>query len=269
MKTEASSIRPIYRGLLLTTLSTLMYQLVLTRIFSVTMFYHFSFMAVSITMFGMTVGAIIVYLAKSCFPNHLAQKRMGQFSLLFAALIVGTFFTHLSIPFVMKMKLIPLWSVAVNYFILSLPFVASGITVSIALTQFPERIGKLYAVDLIGAGLGCLATVVVLNYIDAPTLVLIIALVAALGGISYLDKNSSKVQRYMGYSLTSAIFLLTLFCVYSSYKGSPQINLTWVKGKEEVRPLYEKWNAFSRIAVWDNDGFPDGWGISSRYLNTK
>ena len=46
-----------FAGLFLVTLSTLTYQLLLTRTFSVTMYYHFAFVAISVTMFGMAVGA--------------------------------------------------------------------------------------------------------------------------------------------------------------------------------------------------------------------
>ena len=52
-----------YAGLFLIALSTLMYEILLTRIFSVTMWYHFAFVAISVAMFGMTAGALIVYLA--------------------------------------------------------------------------------------------------------------------------------------------------------------------------------------------------------------
>jgi hypothetical protein len=51
-----------YAGLFLITLATLMHEILLTRIFSVMMWYHFAFMAISVAMFGMTVGAIVVYL---------------------------------------------------------------------------------------------------------------------------------------------------------------------------------------------------------------
>ena len=46
----------VYGGLFFTTLSTLMYEILLTRIFSVTMWYHFAFVAVSLALFGLTVG---------------------------------------------------------------------------------------------------------------------------------------------------------------------------------------------------------------------
>ena len=50
--------RQIYAGLFLVALATMMYEILLTRIFSVTMWYHFAFMAISLAMFGMTLGTI-------------------------------------------------------------------------------------------------------------------------------------------------------------------------------------------------------------------
>src|SRR5215203_3366045 len=59
-------------GLAFVALSTLMYEVLLTRIFSVTTWYHFAFVAISVAMFGMTVGALIVYLRPSWFPLERA-----------------------------------------------------------------------------------------------------------------------------------------------------------------------------------------------------
>ena len=47
-----------YAGLFLTTLSLLQLELFLTRIFSVTMWYHFAFMAISLAMFGLAKYAL-------------------------------------------------------------------------------------------------------------------------------------------------------------------------------------------------------------------
>ena len=47
-----------YLGLFLVTLATLAYQILLTRIFSVTIWYHFAFLAISIAMLGMTMPDI-------------------------------------------------------------------------------------------------------------------------------------------------------------------------------------------------------------------
>ena len=72
MNAETRIEKQTYIGLFMVTLATLMYELLLTRIFSVTMWYHFAFMAVSIALFGMTVGAIVVYLL----PKHFMQETL-------------------------------------------------------------------------------------------------------------------------------------------------------------------------------------------------
>ena len=67
MIAEGRPPREAYVGLFFVALATLMYEILLTRIFSVTMLYHFAFVALSVAMFGMTVGALLVYLLPRLF----------------------------------------------------------------------------------------------------------------------------------------------------------------------------------------------------------
>ena len=145
-----------FAGLFLVTLSTLTYQLLLTRTFSVTMYYHFAFVAISVTMFGMAVGAIAVYLRPALFVPERVTPQLTIGSALFAVTIVISYLTHLSIPFLIEPSLVSVYALSLTYAALSIPFVMSGIVVSLALTRFPQQIGPLYAADLTGAAAGCL-----------------------------------------------------------------------------------------------------------------
>src|SRR5438477_3955964 len=69
-----------YIGLFLTTLSLLQFELFLTRIFSVTMWYHFAFMAISLAMFGLAAGAVLV----EVLPKRSANETLARTALLFA-----------------------------------------------------------------------------------------------------------------------------------------------------------------------------------------
>src|SRR4051795_5027582 len=80
--------RGSYIGLFMVALATLMYEILLARIFSVTMLYHFSFVALSVAMFGMTVGALIVYLSPSIFTPARLQWWLAVAALLFPIVIV-------------------------------------------------------------------------------------------------------------------------------------------------------------------------------------
>ncbi len=93
----ASVSRNTYIGIFLVALSTLMYEILLTRIFSVTMGYHFAFMAVSLAMFGMTVGAIIVYIFPKKFPQENINAILSKNAFYFSILTLLSFIIHILI----------------------------------------------------------------------------------------------------------------------------------------------------------------------------
>ena len=67
-----------YVGLLLLCASTLMYEIILTRLLSVTCWYYLAFVSVSMAMFGMTAGALAVQLRSEWFPGNLIRRRLSQ-----------------------------------------------------------------------------------------------------------------------------------------------------------------------------------------------
>ena len=109
MTPESQSLRAgrrTFAGLFLVTLSTLTYQLLLTRTFSVTMYYHFAFVAISVTMFGMAVGALAVFLRPAAFAPARVTRGLAMSSAAFAIAIVLSYLTHLVIPFFLEASLV-------------------------------------------------------------------------------------------------------------------------------------------------------------------
>jgi hypothetical protein len=74
---NASRERGMLPALFFVALATVMFEVLLTRIFSLTMWFHFAFMAISIAMFGLTVGALMVYLWPHRWPARWAAARCG------------------------------------------------------------------------------------------------------------------------------------------------------------------------------------------------
>jgi predicted membrane-bound spermidine synthase/MFS family permease len=258
-----------FAGLFLVTLSTLMYETLLTRIFSVTMWYHFAFVAISVALFGMTVGALIVYLMPSHFPVGRTNERLIQSSLLFGVSIVLSFLTQLAIPFVPKWSIAGVYSVATLYFVIAIPFIFSGIFVCLALTRFPQQVSRLYAADLVGAAVGAVALVWLLGMVDAPSAVVVVAILPAVASLWLAQAGKHERMFWLGL-FTAALFLgfgFTNALLFARH--DPLLRLTWVgKGEsvpvyEESSPDYERWNAFSRIRIDRRPGFvPMGWGLS-------
>lgn len=259
-------------GLFLITLSTLMYQNLLSRVFSMTMWYHFAFMAISIALFGMTVGALIVYLMPKYFTVERARYHLALSSLLFSITIVFSFLTHLSLPFNTENNIIStvpgIFTIVLTYTVISIPFIFSGICTTITLTRFTGQISRLYAFDLVGSALGCVVLLYVFKITDGPTAVIVVAVLAALGAVMF--SLHERMPRILKTSLwTMGIFTALAFGnTLLVYNQSSPLRLIYVRGHIESRPLYEKWNSFSRIAIAGNPQRltpPDGWGISSTY----
>src|SRR3954452_7176235 len=174
-----------YASLFLVALATLTYEVLLTRIFSVTMYYHFAFVAVSVALFGMTLGAVLVYVLPGWFRPESARRAMAVNALLFGVTTVLTFVAHLKLEYTSLANpatASPL-SFAGTYALISIPFVFSGIAVCLALTRFPRQVSRLYAADLAGAALGCILFILALRLTDGPTAVLIVATLAILAAI--------------------------------------------------------------------------------------
>ena len=191
--------RHTYVGIFFVALATLMYEILLTRIFSVTMLYHFAFVALSIAMFGMTAGALIVYLAPSFFSPRLLPYRLAASAVLFPVAIVLSFMTELSIPFRVQTSVIELYAIAFTYVVIAVPFVVSGVVICLVLTGFPRRVSRLYAADLAGGALGCVLLVGVIGWSDGPTAVLWVAFFASIGGVAFaLDGRVGRIAPRVG-----------------------------------------------------------------------
>ena len=258
-----------YVALFLVTMATLMFEITLTRIFSATTWYHFAFMAISIAMFGMTAGSIVVYLFPKFFNQEKANYHMSMSSLLFCITIISSFLLYLYNPIGFKSSNSGLQSVIFNFISISIPFFFSGICVSTALTKFPRFLCKLYAVDLAGAALGCIAFIIVLNLTDGPTTIFITAFLALIASIIFFEFENSSINARKILS-TFAVLLAAFISInlVKSYQQDPVIKMFWGKGKISHDKLYEKWNSFSYIQVVNPDikSIPAGYGLSEKSI---
>jgi hypothetical protein len=238
-----------YAGLFLVTLSTLMLEIALTRIFSVTMWYHFAFVAISVGLFGTTAGALIVHLLPSRFEEADVKRHLSTWALRFGVAVAACFAIQLAIPFTPRMTVGGIASVVATCLVVSVPFVCSGVVVCLALTRFPQRVNRLYACDLVGAGLGCVLFVGLLSWFDGPSLVVLIAAIAAVGSSAFaLDAG-----RRRGIALAGlAAMVLGGFAVVNTVlhqDGRPLLRIIWAKETRDPDHDYERWNAFSRLTV--------------------
>lgn len=327
MKSENTAGARTYGGLLMVTLATLMQEILLTRIFSVTMWYHFVFLAISVAMFGLTLGGLLVYLGPQYFTGQHAkgriaragwmfagvtivlialyvwyhlfspafmvavfglavgglvwgdlapqflrseevEKHLSAAALGFAATTVVSLLVYLRLPPVFNLTVLGILNMVTILGVISVPFIFSGIAVCLALTKFPQRVAQLYAADLIGAAAGCILIVYILRFIDAPTAVILSAVMAGVGALLFAlgDPTSWLCRRSMW--CTGLIAVICVLNAVLASKQMPMLGVAWMNAESADRPIYEKWNSFSRVVV---EGDPNAtyepffWGVSPTY----
>ena len=257
-----------YAGLLLVTLATLMDEILLTRIFSVVTWYHFAFIAISVAMLGMTLGAVLVYAGRGFFSEARTRLHLAQAALLFALSLAACFLIQVRIPFSTDLTPGAILGDLAIFLLSAVPFVFSGVCVCLALTRFPGQVGRLYAVDLAGASVACVAVIVLLKVADGPTAIIAVSAVAAAGAFCFA-LDAGRPGRWTAWAAVGAALALAGLALLNAFlqkTQAPLVRLISVKGALEGRPLYEKWNSFSRIRVRPSPtANPLGWGLSPAF----
>jgi len=256
-----SQERGLAGALFLVTLATVMFQVLLTRIFSLTMWYHFAFMAISMAMFGMTVGALAVFLRPAAWSDAALLPGMGRSALLFAVSMVAVILLHTF--FYVPNPAVTVLPLGITFTAAAVPFVFSGIFVCLALTRFPSRLGQLYAVDLAGAATGCLFVVAALHWLDGVGAVLACATLAALAAVLLLRGRPRHLATLVTLVLAATTAWTGMHLARYDVAAFP---IRYIKFAPQQEIEYERWNSFSRIAVMKpNQWDVPAWSLSSAF----
>jgi len=237
-------------GVFLVSLSNLMLELMLTRICSVVMYYHFAFLTVSLALLGISVSGICVYLFARWFPPERATFQASLFSLLFAFSILLALAATLLMPFKVEASLGSVTTpmglrLILVLLAMALPFAFAGFCLSIVLKHFAGQVSRIYFMDLVGAGLGCILLIPVLNLFGGVTAVILIAVLACLAAAVFAWTAGHKRWVYLATTLGLALV------AFAAFNADARIlRIRFAKGLAENEPVYEKWNSFSRVAVF-------------------
>ncbi|HEY2137198.1 MAG TPA: hypothetical protein VGH49_15005 [Xanthobacteraceae bacterium] len=258
-------IRPrYYFAIFALACATLSYQILITRFFSVMLYYHFAFAAISLAMLGLTRGAMAVYGD----PVRYAPERVGvefaRHATWFAISGVGAMIAFLCLPLVIPGDWLPT-ALAVMTVAFVWPFTEGGVCVTLLLTRLPYGGGWLYAADLMGAGLGCLGLILALLVVDPVSATLWIGALSAAAG--WLVVHDSGDVRGLRLSRTVALTLVVVAATHTglAVSGNTHLGVFWAKGHQQTGTLFERWNTYSRVRVRPlGETPPFGWGFAHR-----
>ena len=231
----------VYLGVAFTTLSTLILELSLTRIFSVVFFYHFAFLAISIALFGLGVGGVFSYV--------IAGWRGNIYFKLGTLAVINSFVVVLCLVFILSRTVMDKRALVAVFFASALPFFFSGTVVSLAVAEAIQRVDRVYFFDLLGAAGGCLALVPLLNHFGGPNTVLATSVLFAVSAAIWYNLAGTLRGRVAAVALALGFVALIVY----NWKLHP-IDIHYAKGMQIRKEQFVQWNSFSRIGLANNPG---------------
>ena len=230
-------------GLGLTSFAALLLELALTRLFSVVLFYHFAFLAISIALLGLGAGGVFAYLAKRRLAQVPTRKLAHRLCMANAALIVVVLEIVLHVPVALNVSAQNFLRLTALYLTAAVPFFLTGLLFSVVFARETKRISRLYGADLCGGALACLAIVPLLNWVGGPNAILGASLSLGVAAMIWAEPGSSRRNAGL-----LAIVLAAL--IAANYSGR-LIDVVYAKGmfRDPAWVEFARWNALSRVEV--------------------
>jgi spermidine synthase len=235
--------RTLLAGLGLTSFAALLLELALTRLFSVVLFYHFAFLAISIALLGLGAGGVFAYLLKSRLARFPTRTMAARLCMVNATLVLAVLEVVLHVPVALTVTGKNFLHLSVLYLAAALPFFLTGLLFSMVFARETWRVSRLYGADLSGGALACLAVVPLLNWVGGPNTILVAAAVMAAAGVIWA--TSSRVR-----SLAGGQAVLFLILIAANHSNG-LIDVVYAKGlfRDPAWVEFARWNALSRVEV--------------------
>ena len=255
----------LYIGIYLTSLSTLLFEISLTRIFSIAQWYHFAFMVVSMALLGYGISGTFLML----FPSILKRDTytlLSNSALLFAISSPLAYIISNQIafdPIKIAWDSMQIIYILFYYILFSIPFFFSGMTISIAISKFSEKVHRIYFSDLLGAGSGCIISLFIFFLFGASNAVAVASISGILASAFFYLKKKGVPYRFFLIAIPLSIIIFSptfMEIAISPYKG-----LSSALRYPDAKTIKTKWDSISRVDVIKSGAVRFAPGLSLKF----
>jgi len=237
--------------------TALAYEVLLMRLFSIIQWHHFAYMMISLALLGYGVSGAFLMLLQRPLLQRFATSYIINLAL-FGISSVGCFLIAQRIPFNAEEVL---WDarqtvwLLYTYLLLALPFFFAANAIGLALIHYRTRLARIYAADLLGAGLGSIG-ILLLLFVVLP--------VQALTGLGLLGIGAALLAvRELRQRLTTAALLLPLAAAllllpasWSSLEMSPYKSLSQTLRVKDTRVVAQHSSPLGLLSVLESPAIP-------------
>ncbi|MBW2315788.1 MAG: hypothetical protein JRH10_16560 [Deltaproteobacteria bacterium] len=254
MRAEASH----HVGIFLIAAAVLMLEVALTRIFSVMLWNHYTFLVISTALLGFGTAGSIAAISKFDDSAEATRRFLALHCTLFgvATIVCVMLVTRLDVE---PAKILADRSNALKmvamYLLSATPFFFAGLAICRLFTLHAAQINTLYFADLVGAGIGAMAMPFLLENIGAPTTVVLACATGTAAAVAF----AGGAGRWLHGGAAAGFLALSAFVLSAD---------PWVVHPPMSKPLrlledkilHSQWSLHARIDVLETRKIPLNFG---------
>jgi hypothetical protein len=160
-------------------LSSIAFEILLARIFSIGQWNHLSFMVISMALFGFAVSGVVTQLwsmsPNFSLPRLSSDRAISLCSNLYCGSIVMALLTLNRLPldyFRLTLETVQIGYLLLSYLSAAIPFFFAGFVISAAYASIPQQAGWVYFTSMSGSAVGAVVPALLLPFLDEGALVI-------------------------------------------------------------------------------------------------
>ncbi len=239
--------------------AVLAYEVLLIRLFAIVQWHHFAYMAISIALLGFGASGTFLFLAQGWLRRRFTVAFVVN-AAAFGFSGIAAFALAQRLPFnALEVMWEPrqLLFLLVLYLLFTVPFFAGGNCIGLAFAHFGTHIGRIYAFNLGGSGLGALGLIGLLHLATPEeSLRLIAGLGLAAAGLAAL---SADRHRHVAAAVLAAAAVLVPLATPSSWTAlrlSPYKGLSMALAVPGAKVLSQSSGPLGLLTLVDNAKIP-------------
>lgn len=178
-------------------MATLMFELLVNKALSFSTWGSLGYMIIGSAIFGFSIAgvAIAIWQPHKKYPLNIL---VSYASFIFACAVISSYVVMNIIPFnfedILTNTIRQIIFFSAWYLTLLIPFSMTGFIVALLLMSFKEESNRLYAADLVGAGIGCAIVVPLFPLFGAAGQYFLCAALGAICTIIFAWKKLLKIK---------------------------------------------------------------------------
>ncbi|RJR22602.1 MAG: hypothetical protein C4582_06295 [Desulfobacteraceae bacterium] len=242
----------------LVSFSLIGFEIALSRFLSVLLSYHYVFVVLSSALLGLGMGGIIVHFITPSLIIH--RNRFIYWGFLYSLAVPLSVSLTILVEYIGNSHV----KVAVFGILLVAPFLFAGGLLAELYRRFSSLGNRIYGMDLIGAAVGALGVIVLLDLFGGLRVHLIFGILAFTGCLILISGESGKGRKW----ILSAVVLTALSIVLGINLFCGNL-LEIPVGKNHVKEIYDalftfkgriietRWSSFGRTDLVEYAHLPD------------